>query len=180
MGWSIGSSEIQDEDDPRYFDPLPPRSRAAAAEQWDWITAQLAASTADHIVVAGHYPVYSVCEHGNTQNLIDHLKPLLEQYHAHYFSGHDHCMSSVQENGIQYVVSGMGDTCCYAPENVDSVPEGSLQWYVSRGTKTIGTMGGFADISFDANAMTVTFYDQDGVVLYTAPALPPRVKTSTA
>lgn len=47
---------------------------------------------------------YSVCDHGNTQNLIDLLKPLLETYGAHYLSGHDHCMSSVTQSGVQYMV----------------------------------------------------------------------------
>lgn len=48
-------------------------------------------STADHLFVAGHYSVYSGCEHGNTRSLHDNLKPLLEKYNAHYISGHDHC-----------------------------------------------------------------------------------------
>ena len=40
----------------------------------------LAASTADYLVVAGHYPVWSVCEHGPTAQLVTSVKPLLEQY----------------------------------------------------------------------------------------------------
>ena len=44
------------------------------------IESTLAASTADYLIVAGHYPVWSVCEHGPTTNLVSQLKPLLEQY----------------------------------------------------------------------------------------------------
>ena len=51
----------------------------------------MAASTADYLFVAGHYPVYSGCSHGSTSSLISWLKPLLEKYGAHYLSGHDHC-----------------------------------------------------------------------------------------
>ena len=45
-------------------------------------------STADYLLVAGHYPVYSVCDHGSSDLLISNLKPLLEKYQAHYLSGH--------------------------------------------------------------------------------------------
>lgn len=38
----------------------------------------MAASTADYLFIAGHFPVYSGCSHGNTDNLVDDLKPLLE------------------------------------------------------------------------------------------------------
>jgi acid phosphatase/tartrate-resistant acid phosphatase type 5 len=115
-----------------------------------------------------------VCDHGNTQTLIDHLQPLLLQYGAHYLSGHDHCMEALQDQGVYYFVSGMGDTCCYEASNVDSVPAGSLLWHTSRGHKDKGTIGGFTSISATQASATVTFYDQDGNTLYTAPALPPR------
>lgn len=192
-----GISTVMDEEDPRYFDPLPPRMRSEAATQWDWIEQQLAASTAMYLVVAGHFPVYSVCEHGNTQNLIDNLKPLLFKYGATaYLSGHDHCMSSVWESnsadsapkdlepgaysstGVQYMVSGMGDTCCYKSSNKDSIPEGTLEWYIALDTREKGTSGGFSSITATAEGLTSVYYDQDGKVLYTAPTLPPRTPTT--
>jgi len=37
--------------------------------QMRWLQATLNASTADWIIVAGHYPVYSGGEHGNTPEL---------------------------------------------------------------------------------------------------------------
>lgn len=47
--------------------------------------------SAPYLLVAGHYPVYSISEHGPTQCLIDRLKPLLYQYRASaYLCGHDH------------------------------------------------------------------------------------------
>ncbi len=46
---------------------------------------------APYLLVNGHYPVYSVAEHGPTQCLVDRLRPLLHQYHATaYICGHDH------------------------------------------------------------------------------------------
>jgi hypothetical protein len=43
------------EEDPHYFDSLPSRPKQAAADQWAWIEAQLAASTAQFVFVGGHY-----------------------------------------------------------------------------------------------------------------------------
>lgn len=117
---------------------------------------------------------YSVCDHGNSQNLIDNLQPLLKQYGAHYLSGHDHCMEALADQGVYYIVSGLGDTCCYEASNLDSVPAGALQWHVSKETKTKGTIGGFSSITATASAMTVQFYDQDGNTLYTTPEIKPR------
>jgi hypothetical protein len=117
---------------------------------------------------------YSVCEHGNSQTLIDHLQPLLQQYGAHYLSGHDHCMEALSDRGVSYFVSGMGDTCCYEASETDGVPEGALLWQTSRGNKARGTIGGFTSISATAESAKVAFYDQDGNTLYTAPELLPR------
>lgn len=86
-------SAVQDEGAEGYFAPLAPKPKADASTQWTWIESQLSKSTADFVLVGGHYPVFSVCEHGPTQTLIDHLEPLLVKYGAHYLSGHDHCFN---------------------------------------------------------------------------------------
>jgi hypothetical protein len=79
-----------------------------ADDQWTWIQQTLANSTADYLWVTGHYPVWSVCEHGPTQQLVDQLKPMLEQYKVTgYASGHDHCLEYLDEGlGVVYVLSG--------------------------------------------------------------------------
>ena len=115
-------NQAASEEEPGYFDPLPLRTRGDAADngaQWSWLEQQMAASTADYLIVGGHFPVYSVCDHGPNPTLIEHLRPLLIQYGAHYLSGHDHCMIHMQEPGeaVNYVLSGIGDTCCYESSN---------------------------------------------------------------
>jgi len=122
---------------------------------------------------------YSICDHGNTQNLIDNLEPLLTKYGAHYISGHDHCMESLEDSitGTQYVVTGMGDTCCYNETNVHSIPSTiNNRWYLSQGNKGRGTLGGFTSLTADSKALTFSFYDQDGVMKYKSSDISPRTK----
>ena len=72
-------------DHPRYFDkPTGPLNATLASDTYAWIEEKMQSSTADYIWVAGHYPVYSACPHGNTDTLLDNLKPLLDQYEGHY------------------------------------------------------------------------------------------------
>lgn len=171
-----GNSEVHDESDPKYYDPLPHRERGVAATQWDWIEAQLAASTADHILVAGHYPVYSVCSHGPTSNLITNLQPMLIQYGAHYFAGHDHCLESFKdENNLLYIVSGAGNTCCTNDEHKEDVPAEYIQWYVSGKNFRDDFQGGFNSVTASADAgLVVSFWDQDGGVMYSTSAVAAR------
>ena len=77
----------KNEGDEGYFSAIPLAEKSVAQEQWDWLENELSTSTANYILVGGHFPVFSACSHGNTPTLIRHLKPLLEQYDAHYLSG---------------------------------------------------------------------------------------------
>lgn len=166
-------NEVQDESVPGYFNALPPKTKsytAAAENQWTWIETEMANSKADYLLVGGHYPVYSVCEHGPTATLIENLKPLLEKYNAHYMSGHDHCMEHFVEGGTNYILSGLGDTCCYEDSNLNnpSIPANILQWYVSRGHKPSMLLGGFTSVTLSPTEMTIQYYDGEGKVLFKA------------
>lgn len=71
--------------------PGGPPSQVEFKRQLLWLKQRLANSTADYLLVAGHYPVWSVSEHGPTRCLLDNLLPLLNKYRATaYFCGHDH------------------------------------------------------------------------------------------
>ena len=175
----LSGNTVGQETDPGYYDKLPYRAVEDAAEQWAWIAEQMAASTADHLLIAGHFPVYSICEHGNTGNLYDNLRPLLIEHSAHYIAGHDHCLESIQDdNGLLYIVTGAGNTCCTSNrENIGDVPEEFLQWYVSRENRGMGDdriQGGFNSITVTEKGMSTSFYDQDGTTLFTTPTVPPR------
>ena len=49
-------------------------------EQLTWLEAELAASTARWKIVVGHHPVFSGGEHGDNDEMIRKLKPLLDRY----------------------------------------------------------------------------------------------------
>ncbi len=54
---------------------------------------------APYLLVNGHFPVYSVAEHGPTACLIERLRPLLHKYHATaYICGHDHNLQVIDIN----------------------------------------------------------------------------------
>lgn len=61
------------------------------------------------LAVAGHYPVFSGGEHGNTPELQDQVLPLLERYKVDaYLCGHDHTLQHLENGGVHYLVSGSG------------------------------------------------------------------------
>lgn len=171
-----GVSDIIDESHPDYFKSLPLKD--PTSPQWQWLEQQLASSTADYILVGGHFPIYSVCEHGPDTTLVTYLLPLLKQYNAHYMSGHDHCLEHFIEpdSTVNIFLSGIGDTCCYKADNVDHplIPAGATQWYVSLTNNKRNVVGGFNSFSLSSVSMSVNYHDQDGNVLYTTPAILPR------
>ena len=84
------------------FDAKTHLRKHAAAEQLDWFQETLASSTADWLIVIGHYPVYSGGEHGSTVSLANELAPLLEKYKVDaYLCGHDHTQQHIEHNGVQ-------------------------------------------------------------------------------
>lgn len=158
--------------------------------QYNFIVDALKQSKADYILVGGHYPVYSICEHGNTITLINDLIPLFEKYGAHYFSGHDHCAEYFYNNNVAYVLNGMGHGCCYHNISSQDIPEDSLKYFIANTNAAInidddnievgvnGTVGGFTTIIIDKNVMNITFYNQDGKILYQAEPILPRLYNS--
>eukprot|EP01084_Bolivina_argentea_P176725 305777_1 len=55
--------------------PSGPDDEKLSESQYQWIEDTLAASKDDYIIVAGHYPIYSIAEHGSTASLVKNLMP---------------------------------------------------------------------------------------------------------
>ena len=70
--------------------------KAKADAQLAWLESTITSSTADYLIVAGHYPIYSICEHGPTSEMIANVLPLLEKGKVTaYLAGHvSWCLSA--------------------------------------------------------------------------------------
>ena len=172
-----GNSE-KDDDTNTIIKPSGPLDQQAADIQIQWLEQQLSASTADYLWVAGHYPIYSPCEHGPNDIMIANVLPLLQKYNATgYLYGHDHCLSYIQEPGtsIAHVLSGAGRGCCYKPEhkNDTRIPANSIQYSLDRTTRR-DVEGGFTSLDVTENATTITYHSSLGHHLFTAAPLRPR------
>ena len=166
--------------DPR----MQPADPLAAATQYAWLNATLAASTADFIFVSGHFPVWSVCEHGPTGSLVASLKPILEAHGVSaFFSGHDHCEEHIDDGGgVQYHVVGAANQNGGSHKNKDAVPADQVK-FLDIGTP-VGVhyvQGGFASVSIASKAAGAvvkhfrTAAVGDGYkVMYTAPPIMAR------
>ncbi|CAF4393916.1 unnamed protein product, partial [Rotaria sordida] len=89
---------------------------------------------APYLIVSGHFPVYSVAEHGPTKCLVDRLRPLLHQYRATaYLCGHDHNLQHLADDldgtHMNYFVVGAADIAENNNNHADDVPVDSLKYY---------------------------------------------------
>ncbi|XP_030052840.1 tartrate-resistant acid phosphatase type 5 isoform X1 [Microcaecilia unicolor] len=158
-------------DDFQSQQPEKPLSQEAATQQMSWLKKKLAASQDDYLLVAGHYPVWSVAEHGPTRCLVKHLLPLLKKYNATaYLCGHDHNLQYLQDElGIGYVLSGAGNFMEHSLKHQRKVPAGYLRFYYAE----LVSMGGFAYLEASPKDLTITYIQADGKSLYQT-SLPKR------
>lgn len=101
------------------------------------------------LFVAGHYPVFSRGDHGDTSEIKTYLLPLLIEYNVHaYFAGHDHISEHLQYKGIEFFVVGAG---CMT-DSLKSNSDASLVW--------AGTgYSAFAAVQAFRDCLTITFID---------------------
>ncbi|KAM9115194.1 tartrate-resistant acid phosphatase type 5 isoform 1-T3 [Pangshura tecta] len=151
-------------DDFQSQQPQQPRDMGLARSQLAWLRKQMAASQDDYLLVAGHYPVWSVAEHGPTHCLVKHLQPLLLKYQATaYLCGHDHNLQYLQDKaGVGYVLSGAGNFVENSRKHYHKVPEGYLRFFYAEPA----SLGGFAYVEIDGKELSVTYIEASGKSLY--------------
>uniref|UniRef100_A0A1A8FSJ1 Tartrate-resistant acid phosphatase type 5 n=2 Tax=Nothobranchius korthausae TaxID=1143690 RepID=A0A1A8FSJ1_9TELE len=143
-----------------------PRGPACAVEanrQLVWLQERLARSRADFLLVAGHFPVWSVSEHGPTECLLKSVRPLLIKHNVTaYVCGHDHNLQYLEESGVGYVVSGAGNFLDPDIRHWNDVPKGSLKFFTGQAS----TLGGFVHAEVTKNKLILTFFQATGTSLY--------------
>lgn len=138
--------------------------------------AEVAATKVPYIIVAGHYPVWSIGQYGPTQCLVDKLRPLLHKYGVSaYFCGHDHDLQHLRDtylgHTVDHVVSGCADLVADSTTHLKSVPSGSLKFHW--GDDSLLVNGGFVVAQATDASLTLTYYETNGKSLYQT-AIKPR------
>ena len=94
-------------------------------------------------------------------------------------------MEHLQETDkkVQYVLTGMGNFCCYGLDKVHEVPEGSLRWYLSsENHKKLSIHdfeyidGGFTSLKATKDQLEIKYYDQHAHELFSVDSIAPRVQ----
>lgn len=147
-------------------------NQTASEVTWTTLEAQLsavAATSVPYIIVAGHYPVWSIGKHGPTKCLVDKLRPLLHKYGVSaYLSGHEHNLQHLQDTfmnrTVDYFVSGCSTMVESSKKGVNKLPLGSLKFHW--GPKFQLFNGGLVVAQANKKQLTLTFYKTKEKSLY--------------
>jgi 3',5'-cyclic AMP phosphodiesterase CpdA len=134
----------------------PDASKQDTDKEIKWLNDVLSNAKEQWIMVFGHHPVYSASQkHGNTQEMIERVKPLFDKYHVQfYFCGHDHDFQRLHEKGsnVEYIVTGTGGEPRPSSTNEMSVFSHSEP--------------GFSVVSLKGNKARVCFVGVNGNIIY--------------
>ena len=164
------------DDSETHKQPTKPLDVKLVESQLTWIEDQLKATMNDtYVIVAGHYPVWSIAEHGPTECLVQSLRPMLMKYNVSaYFCGHDHNLQHIKEDNssIEYFVIGAAHVVDPSTDHMGDVPASWIKFHYADQT----SLGGFAYLEATSGGMDFTFADGvAGKSLYHA-TIKPRSK----
>ena len=153
-----------------------------ATAYFKWIEEELqkiAQTSVKYIIVAGHFPVWSISAHGPTKCLVDNLRPLLHKYKVNaYLCGHDHNLQHIQDTyldaTVDYIVSGASNFNDNSTEHIQDVPLNSLKFFW--GLEEFELIhGGLVVVSANVDNMTITYFETTGKELYQTVIFPRHV-----
>ncbi|KAL2226749.1 purple acid phosphatase 4 [Sesamum indicum] len=101
-------------------------------------------------IVVGHHTIKSAGIHGNTQELVQKLLPILEANDVDlYINGHDHCLQHISssDSPLQFLTSGGGSKAWRGYYDWPNAKEMKF-YYDGQGFMTMQIAGGDVDINF--------------------------------
>jgi acid phosphatase len=124
-------------------------------KQLAWFKSALNTSRAEWKIVIAHHPIYSGGGHGDTQELIENILPLLQEYKVQaYFNGHDHDLQHLLAGKINLFDSGAGS-------------QHTPTFYTKR-SKFAKSCSGFTAVSLGPDSMDVRMINNHGKQVYAA------------
>jgi tartrate-resistant acid phosphatase type 5 len=129
---------------------------ALSAEQLAWLARELDRSPARWKIVYGHHPIRSAGKHGDSQDLVERLLPVLANRADLYLAGHDHDMQQLEtERGVALFVVGGGGA------GVRPVTPGPRSLFAA-------SSHGFAVLQVEAEQVTVELVNTELKTLHSA------------
>ncbi|XP_050378600.1 purple acid phosphatase 17-like isoform X2 [Argentina anserina] len=121
-------------------------------------------SSARWKIVVGHHAIRSIGHHGDTQELIKHLLPILQANDVDfYMNGHDHCLEHISDikSGIQFLTSGAGSKAWRGDmKNEEGLnKQGQLVNFFYDGQ-------GFMSVKLNLTQAEIAFFDVFGNVIH--------------
>ncbi|CAB4281440.1 unnamed protein product [Prunus armeniaca] len=116
-------------------------------------------SSAKWKIVVGHHAIRSVGHHGDTEELIKQLLPILQANDVDfYMNGHDHCLEHISdtESPIQFLTSGAGSKAW----------RGDIKGLNKEGLNFFYDGQGFMSVQLNPTDAEIAFYDVFGKVLH--------------
>ncbi|XP_039824058.1 purple acid phosphatase 4-like [Panicum virgatum] len=122
------------------------------------LASALKRSKATWKIVVGHHAIRSVSEHGDTQELVQQLLPILKANGVDlYINGHDHCLEHIssRDSSLQYLTSGGGSK---AWRGIFTPNTDKLEFFYDG--------QGFMSLRLTNTEAHLAFYDVAGTVLH--------------
>ncbi|KAG8379509.1 hypothetical protein BUALT_Bualt07G0095900 [Buddleja alternifolia] len=110
-------------------------------------------------IVVGHHAIRSVGHHGDTQELVHRLLPILQANNVDlYVNGHDHCLERISDDKspIQFLTSGAGSKAWRG--DVDTSNREEVKFFYDG--------QGFMSVQMTQSDVEIVFYDVFGRVLH--------------